>query len=339
MPEQDDPVADDRVGDSAGDLVDEIARAAEALALGRLVAFPTETVYGLGADASSAEAVAKIFAAKGRPTGHPLIVHFADPSDLDRFARDVSPMARKLASAFWPGPLTIVVERGDLVAPETVGGLSTVGLRVPDHPLALDLLHRFGGGVAAPSANRFGSVSPTTAAHVIADLGHLVDIVIDGGPSAVGVESTIIDATGAEPVLLRPGGISVVEIEAVLGRTVVDGRSGESRAPGMMASHYAPVVPVQLVSENDHMAELARQGQDRSGRSIGLIAPFASPHQPSWELPPDAAGYAARLYSTLREADRHGLERLLVVPPSSGPLLDAVVDRLAKAAAPRPTKS
>ncbi len=319
---------------------DQVAVAAAALADGQLVAFPTETVYGLGADASNPAAVAAVFAAKGRPPGHPLIVHMADAADLERFGRSVSPMARKLGAAFWPGPLTVVVERSDAVVPETTGGLDTVGLRVPDHPLTLALLERFGRGVAGPSANRFGSVSPTTAAHVMADLGQSVDYVLDGGPARVGVESTIIDATGAVPVLLRPGGISVVEIEAALGVAVVDGRSGPSRAPGMLASHYAPEATVQLIEESDLMAALAAVPTDRS---VGVVAPVAqqppavrpSQVQSWWQLPPDADGYAAALYKTLRAADQEGLDLLLVVPPRSGRLLDAVLDRLQKAAAPR----
>ncbi|MGH1493077.1 MAG: L-threonylcarbamoyladenylate synthase [Acidimicrobiales bacterium] len=310
-----------------------VERAAAALAAGKLVAFPTETVYGLGADASNAAAVANIFLAKGRPPGHPLIVHMASASDLDRFGRNVSPLAHKLGAAFWPGPLTIVVERADSVAPETAGGLDTVGLRVPDHPVTLQLLNEFGGGVAGPSANRFGSVSPTTAAHVLDDLGSVIDFVLDGGPCAVGVESTIVDVTGPVPVLLRPGGISAVEIEAVLGVAVKDGRAGPSRAPGMLASHYAPNVSVELIEQSEVDDALAVAGA--TGRPVGLIAPDVRGHSPSWQLPADAGGYAAQLYAALRAADQHNLEGLLVVPPRSGPLLDAVVDRLQKAAAPR----
>ena len=322
---------------------DDVARAAEALAEGRLVAFATETVYGLGADAANPDAVAGIFRAKGRPTGHPLIVHMASAADLDRFGTNVSVEAKMLAEAFWPGPLTIIVGRSDEVARETAGGRDTVGLRVPDHPVALLLLKRFGGGVAAPSANRFGSVSPTTAQHVLDDLGDVIDVVVDGGPSTVGVESTIVDMTGAEPTLLRPGGISVVELEAVLGRPVVDGRSGPSRAPGMLISHYAPKASVTLVDGELLENELAdlKPGQDPTAMAgvvreiVGVIAPFHHRHQPSWELPADAAGYAARLYATFREADKAGVTRLLVVPPAAGTLKDAVLDRLQKAAAPR----
>lgn len=316
---------------------EDVALAAEALAAGKLVAFPTETVYGLGADASNADAVAKIFGAKGRPSGHPLIVHMADMADLDRFGTAVSPMARKLGAAFWPGPLTVVAARSEMVAPETTGGLDTVGLRVPDHPVTLAMLRAFGGGVAGPSANRFGSVSPTTASHVMDDLGSVIDFVIDGGPSRVGVESTIVDTTGPAPALLRPGGISVVEIEGALGTAVVDGRSGETRAPGMLASHYAPDVAVELVEQADLEQALAEARG--AGVSVGVIkpetGPAAEPTVQSWLLPADAAGYAAQLYRTLREADRHGLDRLLVVPPQSGLLLDAVTDRLQKAAGPR----
>ncbi len=334
---------------------DQVDQAAAALRDGRLVAFPTETVYGLGADAGSASAVAGIFAAKGRPTGHPLIVHLADPMELDRYTPEVGAEAGKLAAAFWPGPLTLVVERGERVDPATVGGRDTVGLRVPDHPVALALLEAFGGGVAGPSANRFGSVSPTTAQHVLDDLGSVIDIVLDGGPAPVGVESTIVDLTGRAPVLLRPGGISTVEIESVLGRSIGDDRAGPSRAPGMMASHYAPAVPIELIGDAPDLTGAGRAGDtgrtddagllaavDRAvamaaddGRSVGLIAPFGHDLQPSWRLPADPAGYAADLYATLRDADRHDLDRLLIVPPGPGPLLEAVLDRLSKAAAPR----
>lgn len=310
---------------------DDIEIAVDALDRGELVAFPTETVYGLGADASSPAAVDRIFEAKGRPRGHPLIVHVADASGLERLGRTVSDDARSLAAAFWPGPLTVIVGRGPGVAPEATGGRDTVGLRVPDHPVALALLQAFGRGVAGPSANRFGSVSPTTAAHVVEDLGDLVDYVIDGGPCRVGVESTIVDTTGPEPTLLRPGGISAVEIEAVLGRPIADGRTGPSRAPGMMVSHYAPAVSVELVEP----AELRRALIDAESR-VGVIAPVEGNGRPWWTLPDDAAGYGARLYATLREADRADLCRLLVVPPTRGELRDAVLDRLRKAAAPRP---
>ena len=318
----------------------DLERAVGALTEAKLVAFPTETVYGLGADASRAEAVAGIFAAKGRPTGHPLIVHMADSSGLDRFGVEPSAMAVKLANSFWPGPLTVVVNRSSAVAPETVGGMSTVGLRVPDHPVALALLRAFGGPIAAPSANRFGSVSPTTAQHVLDDLGDRIDLVIDGGPAAIGVESTIVDLSGSEPLLLRPGGISDVELEAVLGQPVgtpvqrglPDDAPDNVRAPGMLASHYAPSVPVELIEANRVADALA--GGAAAGRRLGVVGPCPVAHECSWPLPTDASGYAAGLYSSLRAADRASLDRLLVIPPTTGSLLEAVLDRLTKAAGP-----
>lgn len=317
----------------------EIEEAARVLADGGLVAIPTETVYGLGADATNPEAVARIFAAKGRPADHPLIVHVGRRSDLERLGVDVSPEAAKLADAFWPGPLTVIVGRGPEITPATTGGRDTVGLRMPDHPVALDLLAAFGavgsGAVAAPSANRFGGVSPTTAEHVVADLGAMVDAVLDGGPSRVGVESTIVELTGAEPLLLRPGGISTVELEGVLGRPVRDGRSGRSRAPGMLESHYAPYADVELL-DRDGLASV------ELGPDDGLITTGDCPtHAPPvdgrrhWRLPDDASGYAAGLYATLRAADAVGVRRMYVVGPSTGDLLSAVMDRLAKAAARR----
>lgn len=319
---------------------DRLDLAVAELLAGGLVAIPTETVYGLGADAASATAVGKIFAAKGRPADHPLIVHVHNAMVAASVADGLDERFHSLAEAFWPGPLTIVVERRvggptptGLVASETVGGRPTVGLRVPDHPLTLELLERFAavgsGLVAAPSANRFGSISPTTAAHVVDDDLSGVGVVIDGGASRVGVESTIIDLTGSTPEILRPGGISRVELESVIGR-VVDGRSGESRAPGMLASHYAPETPVRLVQAGNADRVLSAI---RAETKTGVIAPFAVDHEPHWQLPPDATGYAARLYSTLRSADMAGVEELLVVPPVSGRLRDAVLDRLTKAAA------
>lgn len=327
---------------------DDVERAAAALDAGRLVAFPTETVYGLGADASSPTAVRRIFEVKGRPTGHPLIVHVAEAADLGRFGRRVPDVAMDLARAFWPGPLTLIVERGDPIAIETTGGRDTVGLRVPDHPATLALLRAFGRGVAGPSANRFGSVSPTIAAHVVDDLGgHLGadDVVLDGGPCRVGLESTIVDVSGPSPTLLRPGGISAVEIEAVLGSPLLDDRGGPARASGMLASHYAPDVTVRLIEADELGTALGAAVRDTSTprpkgsaprpTMVGVVAPFPVEHRPSWSLPGDAASYGARLYATLRQADRCDLDLLLVVGPTRGDLRDAVLDRLVKAAAPR----
>ena len=321
-------------------VTDDVEAAAEALARGRLVAFPTETVYGLGADASDGRAVARIFTAKGRPAGHPLIVHLGPGADLDAWAVLEGPtaaQAHRLAEAFWPGPLTLVVPRSDRVAPETVGGRSTVGLRVPDHPTALALLEAFGAGVAAPSANRFGRVSPTTVDHVLADLGGRVDVILTGADVRVGVESTIVELGPTGPQLLRPGAVTADEVAAVLGRPVDDGRRGEARASGMLASHYAPDAVVELVTGPSVTGPDLAQRAAAAGPGVGVIAPFAVDHRPSWVLPADAEGYGRELYRALRRADRAGVERLLVVPPRDGPLFEAVMDRLAKAAAPRPS--
>ncbi|MEM9615098.1 MAG: L-threonylcarbamoyladenylate synthase [Actinomycetota bacterium] len=320
----------------------DVEAAAEVLRRGGLIGLPTETVYGLGADASSSDAVGRIFAAKGRPAGHPLIVHLASVAqvpawaDLDDALVD---QVAALAEACWPGPLTVIVPRSHRVAPEAVGGRTTIGLRVPDHPVALALLDAFGGGVAAPSANRFGKVSPTTAAHVLDDLGERVDLVLDGGPTTVGVESTIVELGPAGPTMLRPGGVTIDRLSAVLGRRVVDGRGGESRASGMLASHYAPTATVELL--DDVQALAARMAElvdgDRSQR-VGVVTAGAIPGAaldlgPWWQvLPAEADGFAAELYGAFRTADAAGVERLLVIPPRSGALVDAVLDRLAKAA-------
>ncbi len=311
---------------------DQIDAAVAALRAGGVIGLPTETVYGLGADASNDDAVRRIFEVKGRPAGHPLIVHLASAELVDQWTDGSDPRRDALAAAFWPGPLTIIVPSSGLAAPSVTGGRTTVGLRVPDHPVARAVLEQFGGGVAAPSANRFGHVSPTTAAHVRADLGDAVEVVLDGGPSRVGVESTIIELVGPTPVLLRPGGISVDELERVLGEPVTDGQAGPSRAAGMMASHYAPDAPVVVVTELE-----AEPGAD-----IGLIAPSGTAGvrpdraRTVW-LPVEPAGYAEGLYAALRHLDQPDTAQIIVVPPTEpGDLLPAVIDRLTKASAPRP---
>ena len=313
------------------------ARAAEAarvLREGGLVAFPTETVYGLGADATNPAAVDALFAVKGRPSGHPLIVHLGQRQLLNAWATDVDPRAQRLAEAFWPGPLTLVVPRGSQVPDAVTGGRDTVGLRVPNHPVALDLLEAFGGGVAAPSANRFGHVSPTTPQHVLRDLAGRIDLVVDGGPCSVGLESTIVEVVGGPVTLLRPGGVPIERIEEVLGEPVVDGRRGEARAPGMLASHYAPRATVEILDLDGLQARIAEMGS----RSTAVLT-AGKVDVPSgvfrWQLPPDADGFASRLYAALREADVLGVEHVVVVPPSEGPLAEAITDRLRKAASPR----
>jgi L-threonylcarbamoyladenylate synthase len=314
----------------------EIDRAAATLRRGGLVAFPTETVYGLGCDATNVDALARLYEIKRRPHDHPVIVHLASVDALGRFAAEVPPPAKALADAFWPGPLTIVLRRSAEVPDAVTGGRDTVGLRVPDQPVARALLRAFDGAIAAPSANRFGRVSPTTAADVRADLGDDVDVVLDGGPCTVGVESTIVDCTHEPPVILRLGGVGPERIEAVLGERVARHVSGETPAPGTLPAHYAPVARVVLTSADELEARAATLLGD--GRRVGVLAPGAVASGLSRDLvvldpPADVDEYARTLYARLREADRRGLDVLLVVPPADRGLGAAVVDRLRRASA------
>ena len=241
------------------------------LRAGGLVAFPTETVYGLGADASRDDAAAKIFAVKGRPTGHPLIVHLPSDSRIEGWAIDIPDSAWRLAKKAWPGPLTMILKRGPRVALATTGGQETVGIRIPSHPVAQQLLHAFGGGIAAPSANKFGAVSPTTADHVEADLGDAVDYILDGGPCTVGVESTIIDFSRRRPALLRPGGMPREAIQAIVGWLDAPGENAPA-APGTLASHYAPRAEVIAVEPSDVPATIEQlKGAGRT--KIAVLAP------------------------------------------------------------------
>lgn len=317
----------------------DIVHAAEVLRAGGLVAFPTETVYGLGADASREEAVARIFAVKGRPRAHPLIVHLAADATLDDWAIDVPDAARRLAAAAWPGPLTMIVRRGPRVSLATTGGGDTVGLRVPAHPMAQALLRAFGGGIAAPSANRFGAVSPTTADHVVADLGDDVDYVLDGGACAVGVESTIVDLSRGRPVLLRPGGMPREAIEAITGPLALADVDAPA-APGTLASHYAPRAQVIAVLPS----EVPREVAAAHGR-VAVLAPgsaFAawpglSVH--AHPLPDDDAGMARELYAALRDLDAAGFDVVIAALPPTAGLGEAVGDRLLRAAGPRRSES
>ena len=301
-----------------------IDQAVRILRAGGLVAFPTETVYGLGADARNEKAVRRIFAVKGRPAGHPLIVHLSDRARLDEWG-EMTPTALKLAKAFWPGPMTIIVKRRDV--PDVVtGGLETVGLRVPSHPMALDLLRAFDGGIAAPSANRFGKVSPTTAAHVLADLGGDVDLILDGGPCAVGVESTIVDCSG-ETAILRPGGVTREAIERLIGPI---GLGGSTQAPGTLATHYAPRARVVLATEET----AAAQARGFTGRVV--VMSRRDPGGVEWRaLPGTPEGAARDLYAMLRQADADGFDAVVVALPPEEGLGLAVADRLRKAAGPR----
>lgn len=314
----------------------EILRAVEVLRAGGLIALPTETVYGLGADASNDLAVRRIFAVKGRPSSHPLIVHVASVERARDWAAHLTDAGERLARAFWPGPLTLIVKRSARASDAVTGGQDTVGLRVPAHPLALELLRAFGGGIAAPSANRFGRVSPTTAEHVKSELGDEVDLILDGGPSRIGVESTIVDVTSDPPRLLRPGGVSREAIEAVLGQTLVLATNAtEVRAPGMLESHYAPRAGLWLVSAEEVFAEAVRRRD--SGARVVVIAPELIPLPDGvarLPVPTDEAGFARVLYAHLRVADALG-DLILAVPPPESGLGLAVRDRLQRASAPR----
>jgi L-threonylcarbamoyladenylate synthase len=306
----------------------DIARAARILRSGGLVAFPTETVYGLGADASSASAMAKLYAVKRRPADHPVIVHFASADAAFGWAHEVPESARKLAKAFWPGPLTLVLKRSQKAQDFVTGGQDTVGLRLPSHPVARELLQLFGRGVAAPSANRFGRVSPTTAAHVRADLGADVDLVLEGGPTEVGIESTIVDLSGGAPVLLRPGRISKQELEQVVGSPVLEKSAGSPRHSGGLERHYAPRTPARLVPAYDLDKEIARLTE-----KVAVLA-FSRPDErvDYWlRMPRDPHAYAQRLYAALRELDTAGCDEILIEAPPDTPEWTAVGDRLKRA--------
>lgn len=293
-----------------------IDHALEVLRNGGLVAIPTETVYGLAADARNETAVRRVFAAKGRPADHPLIVHLAAADQLGRWAAEVPQPAAVLAEACWPGPLTLLLRRRPDVLDVVTGGLATVGLRVPAHPLTGELLRRFDGGLAAPSANLFGRVSPTTAEHVDHDLGDLVDYVLDGGPCPIGVESTIVDCTTTPPQILRPGGIAAEQIGELLDGRLA-GAQGPNRAPGMLAAHYAPRARVLLAESAGHAAALATSDAG------------------AWILDrtTDLVDYARCLYADLRDADARGVTTVIAVLPPPQGLGHAIRDRLAKAAA------
>ncbi|MFN9388960.1 MAG: L-threonylcarbamoyladenylate synthase [Betaproteobacteria bacterium] len=310
----------------------DIERAVAVLRLGGLVAFPTETVYGLGADASNPQAVARIFAAKGRPADHPVIVHLAEAGQLPQWARRVPEAARRLAAAYWPGPLTRSLPRAAGVSAAVTGGQDSVGIRVPSHPVAQALLRAFGGGIAAPSANRFGRISPTRAGDVRAELGDAVDLVLEGEAPAVGIESAIVDLSGARPALLRPGMLGAAALEAVLGEPLAAPGAGAPRASGTLAAHYAPRTRLRLLAPGALERALAGEG---SGAAV--LARRAAPAGvlvAAWRAAPaDAEGYARHLYASLRELDAVGASCILVEAPPEDPAWEAVRDRLARAAA------
>lgn len=333
----------------------DIERAAEVLAAGGLVAFPTETVYGLGADASNAAALGRVFDVKGRPRSHPLIVHVASAEALSEWAVEVPEVGHALARRFWPGPLTLIVKRSAKVSPMATGGKATVGLRVPSHPMARQLLARFGGGVAAPSANRFGRISPTTAEHVAADLGDDVDYLLEGGSCEVGVESTIVDVSRGAPVLLRLGGVTRAALEAAIGPLAapeaVAGAGAAPAAPGTLPSHYAPRALLVAVAPDQLAAEVAAQLAANATARLAVLAPASvltggatsprilppvlPPGVHRHALPDDLSAMARELYGAMRDLDAGGFDVIVAALPAEVGMGEAVADRLRRAAGPR----
>jgi len=300
----------------------DIAAAVAALRAGDLVAFPTETVYGLGADARNPEALRKVYSLKGRPTTHPLILHVGSVDELKYWVADIPPVALKLAGRFWPGPLTLVLPRSSQVSDVLTGGQNTVAIRVPSHPVARALLAAFGGGIAAPSANRYGRVSPTRAVHVREEFFENL-LVLEGGDCEVGLESTIVIIVDGTPRLLRPGSISRTEIETVLGQSIeVGAGAGSPRVPGSTAKHYAPQTPRRLVGAGT-LPTAEATVRARGERVATLACPQGS----------DPATYGRALYAELRRLDKVGASRILVEAVPESPQWDAVRDRLSRAAA------
>ena len=308
-----------------------IKDAASSLINGKLVAFPTETVYGLGADATNKEAIARIYKVKGRPIGHPLIVHISSLGLLDKWARDIPEYALRLTRAFWPGPMTLILPRTELAKDFITGGQDNIGIRVPSHTVALSLLKEFeaqgGNGVAAPSANKFGAVSPTTSIDVEIELGDYLsreDLILDGGPSLVGIESTIIDCTQSMPSILRPGGITKGMIEQILVDTIVSDESNsfvnKVKAPGLLESHYAPKANVFLSGEPKRGDGLIALSNVNTPEGVQRLASPINNEQ-----------FAQQLYGALRSADEKNLQNLYVVPPSGDDIAVAINDRLKKA--------
>lgn len=307
-----------------------IAEAAAILDRGGLVSFPTETVYGLGAAARDPVAVRRIFEVKGRPADHPLIVHVGGPSWLSDWASELPPEATLLAETFWPGPLTLVLRRASGVPDAVTGGAATIGVRMPDHPTALALLGRFGDAIAAPSANRFGRISPTRARHVAEELGNGVDLILDGGPCRVGVESTIVDLSSGAPKLLRPGGVQLEVIEHVLNRRLSAPDAASPRAPGMLASHYAPLTPARALDRDDLTATA---GDGHGVLALGSVPAGTRAH---WiVLPAEPVAAAHGLYEALRTLDAAGHDQILIELPPDTPEWRTVRDRMIRAATVR----
>ena len=318
-----------------------VEQAAAHIRAGELVAFPTETVYGLGADASNDVAVAKIFAAKGRPADHPLIVHIASSKQVSDYASNVPPFAERLIAAFWPGPLTVILPRKPGVATAAAGGQNSIGLRCPAHPLALEFLKACDTGVAGPSANKFGRVSPTTAQHVaqeFADVAGAALMVLDGGPCSVGIESSIVDCTRSAPVLLRPGVLTRAELSAACGQPVLSADEVTAdhapRAPGTLESHYAPHAKVRLMDAKAIQTALDLLGADAAhiavyARSIVRIKSSQVLYR---RMPDDALATAEQLFAVLRDFDAQGVKLIWIEPVPEATAWDGVRDRLARAA-------
>jgi L-threonylcarbamoyladenylate synthase len=312
----------------------EIETAVQALRDGELVAFPTETVYGLGANAQNPVAVRRIFEAKGRPANHPVIVHLDSPRYLHRWVREVPQTATRLAESFWPGPLTMVMPRAGNVHDVITGGQDTIAIRVPAHPMAQQLLTAFGGGIAAPSANRFGRLSPTRAEHVREELGEAARIILDGGECQIGLESTIVSFEGASVRLLRPGGVTAAQIRAVVGELFIGAETASPRVPGSTPMHYAPSTPLTIVpaGEIDAQADAASVG----GRRVAVLAqrlPLRSHKYVTWiNAGRRPESYGHDLYNNLRTLDRAGCQRILVQEVPDGERWDAIRDRLRRAA-------
>jgi L-threonylcarbamoyladenylate synthase len=312
----------------------EIEAAVDALRDGELVAFPTETVYGLGANASNPAAVRKVFELKERPPSHPVIVHIDQQKYLKRWVRELSPEAEKLADAFWPGPLTLVLPRAEGVHDVVTGGQDTVAIRIPSHPMARQLLDAFGGGIAAPSANRFGRLSATRAEHVQDEFGDAVKVILDGGECQVGLESTIVSCLDGSVRLLRPGSITLGALRATVGEVLIGADQNTPRVPGSIAAHYAPGTPLTIVpgGELDALAESLSEG----GQRIAVLAqrlPLKTYQYVTWvNAGKRAESFGHDLYANLRTLDKAGCARILVQEVPSDERWDAIRDRLARAA-------
>ncbi len=309
----------------------EIEEAVEALRAGELVVFPTETVYGLGANAANPAAVARIFEVKGRPADHPVIVHLDNPRYLHRWVAEMPPVAERLAAQFWPGPLTLILPKAANVNDVVTGGQNSIGVRVPSHPIAQQLLTAFGGGIAAPSANRFGRLSPTKPEHVREEFGDTVRVVLDGGEAQIGLESTIVSCLDGRVQLLRPGFITRSQLEQVVGEVAVGGPA--PRAPGDRSIHYAPGTPLEIVAGDDLETRAGEMvARQEKVAVLAMRPPLQTQRNMTWinaGKKPDAYGH--NLYNHLRTLDRAGCARILVQAPPQEERWAAVLDRLQRA--------